>query len=141
MTQRAQRARGVIALLEQNCTVCMICVRECPVWCIHLDSHTEPGEGGGPGGRPRSRHVLDRFAIDYSLCMYCGICVQACPFDALFWSPEHDYASTDALGLLHERDRLASWLPSVPPSTLPSPAPGVAPGQGAGTPEEGTTSS
>ncbi len=24
------RARGVIALLEENCTVCMLCARECP---------------------------------------------------------------------------------------------------------------
>jgi NADH-quinone oxidoreductase subunit I len=29
--------------------------------------------------------VLDRFAIDWSLCMYCGICVEECPYDALEW--------------------------------------------------------
>jgi len=28
------RSRGVIALLEENCTVCMLCARECPDWCI-----------------------------------------------------------------------------------------------------------
>jgi NADH:ubiquinone oxidoreductase subunit 6 (subunit J)/ferredoxin len=67
------RSRGVIALLEENCTVCMLCARECPDWCIHIDSHKEtlPAEGGG---RARQRNVLDRFAIDFSLCMYCGIC-------------------------------------------------------------------
>ncbi|MGW1624535.1 NADH-quinone oxidoreductase subunit I, partial [Streptomyces sp. NPDC002172] len=35
----------------------------------------------------RGAGVLDRFAIDFSLCMYCGICIEVCPFDALFWSP------------------------------------------------------
>ena len=26
------RTRGVIALKEENCTVCMLCSRECPDW-------------------------------------------------------------------------------------------------------------
>ena len=34
-------AAGVIALLEENCTVCMLCARECPDWCIYIDSHKE----------------------------------------------------------------------------------------------------
>jgi NADH-quinone oxidoreductase subunit I len=35
------RTRGVIALIEENCTVCMLCARECPDWCIYIDSHKE----------------------------------------------------------------------------------------------------
>ena len=35
------RSRGVIALLEENCTVCMLCARECPDWCIYIDAHKE----------------------------------------------------------------------------------------------------
>ena len=27
------RARGVIALDPEACTVCMLCARECPDWC------------------------------------------------------------------------------------------------------------
>jgi formate hydrogenlyase subunit 6/NADH:ubiquinone oxidoreductase subunit I len=30
---------------------------------------------------------LDEFSIDFGLCMYCGICVEVCPFDALAWVP------------------------------------------------------
>ena len=51
--------------------------------------------------------MLDRFAIDFSLCMYCGICIEVCPFDALFWSPEFEYAEYDIRDLTHEKDRLA----------------------------------
>jgi NADH-quinone oxidoreductase subunit I len=58
--------------------------------------------------------VLDRFAVDFSLCMYCGICIEVCPFDALFWSPEFDYAGSDPISLLQERPALGAWLPSVP---------------------------
>lgn len=108
------RSRGVIALLEENCTVCMLCARECPDWCIYIDSHKE--EVVVPGAaRPRQRNVLDRFAIDFSLCMYCGICIEACPFDALFWSPEFEYAEYDIRDLMHEKEHLNVWMTTVPP--------------------------
>ena len=108
------RSRGVIALLEENCTVCMLCARECPDWCIYIDSHKETIPAP-PGGRERQRNVLDRFAIDFSLCMYCGICIEACPFDALFWSPEFEYSELDIRDMTHEKDRLAQWMATVPP--------------------------
>jgi NADH-quinone oxidoreductase subunit I len=107
------RSRGVIALLEENCTVCMLCARECPDWCIYIDSHKE--EVTAPGAtRPRQHNMLDRFAIDFSLCMYCGICIEVCPFDALHWSPEFEYAEYDVRDLLHEKGRLGDWMPTVP---------------------------
>ncbi|WP_157577315.1 NADH-quinone oxidoreductase subunit I [Phycicoccus jejuensis] len=109
------RSRGVIALLEENCTSCMLCARECPDWCIFIDSHKETIPAPTPGGRERQRNVLDRFAIDFSLCMYCGICVEVCPFDALHWSPQFEYAETDIRDLLHEKERLGAWMPTVPP--------------------------
>lgn len=113
------RARGVIALVEATCTVCMLCVRECPVWCIHIEAHKDVVPATTPGGRDRSRSVLDRFAIDYAVCMYCSICVDVCPFDALFWSPEYAYAAGDLRGLVHERETLESWAQTVPPPLEP----------------------
>jgi NADH-quinone oxidoreductase subunit I len=109
------RTRGVIALLEENCTACMLCARECPDWCIYIDSHKETIPAETPGGREKSTNVLDRFAIDFSLCMYCGICVEVCPFDALFWSPEFEYAEFDLASLTHEKERLGQWAATVPP--------------------------
>ena len=120
------RTRGVIALDADACTSCMLCVRECPDWCIELDSHKVTVQPEG-GGRPRVVNVLDRFAIDYGTCMWCGICVEVCPFDALFWAPTHKHASTSAQGLVHERDLLGTWLADVPARDDPSPA-GNAPG-------------
>jgi NADH-quinone oxidoreductase subunit I len=107
------RTRGVIALKEENCTVCMLCSRECPDWCIYIDSHKETVEVPG-AARPRQHNVLDRFAIDFSLCMYCGICIDACPFDALYWTPEFEYAEYDIRNLLHEKERLGEWMTTVP---------------------------
>ena len=112
------RSRGVIALKEANCTVCYKCSRECPDWCIYIDAHKETHEPAS-GGKARSAKVLDRFAIDYALCMYCGICVEVCPFDALFWSPEFEYATYDIVELTHEKERLEEWTYTVlPPPEL-----------------------
>src|SRR3954469_1290792 len=120
LPQLPPRSRGVIALVEENCTVCMLCARECPDWCIYIDSHKETLPAV-EGGRERQRNVLDRFAIDFSLCMYCGICIEVCPFDALFWSPQFEYSELDIRDLLHEKERLAGWAKGAPPPPEPDP--------------------
>ena len=64
------RARGVIALHEENCTACMLCARECPDWCIYIEGHKYKAPPRRPGGKPRQKNALDRFDIDFALCMY-----------------------------------------------------------------------
>jgi NADH-quinone oxidoreductase subunit I len=125
------RTRGVIALKQENCTVCWKCSRECPDWCIYIEAHKETHPPAS-GGKARSVKVLDRFAIDFALCMYCGICVEVCPFDALFWSPEFEYSEYSILDLIHEKDKLEEWTYRVlPPPALeigaePPPEPAAA---------------
>ncbi len=108
------RARGVIALHEENCTSCMLCARECPDWCIYIEGHKYKAPPRRPGGKPRKKNALDRFDIDYSLCMYCGICVDVCPFEALFWTPEYDYSALKISNLLHDKNQLGKWMETVP---------------------------
>ena len=108
------RARGVIALHQENCTVCMLCARSCPDWCIYIEGHKEKAPPRRAGGRPRQVNELDRFDIDYALCMYCGICVDVCPFDALFWSPEYEYSEWKIADLLHDKEKLSEWMDTVP---------------------------
>jgi len=116
------RARGVISLDIEACTVCMLCARECPDWCIYIEGHKEQIPPATEGGRVRTRSKLDRFDIDYALCMYCGICVEVCPFDALFWSPEYEYSEHSIAEMLHDKERLTEWLDTVPadPALEPS---------------------
>ena len=109
----APRARGVIALKEENCTVCMLCARQCPDWCIYIEGHKDKAPPRREGGKPRTVQFLDRFDIDYALCMYCGICVEVCPFEALFWSPEFEYGEHRIADLLHDKDRLNEWMGTV----------------------------
>jgi NADH-quinone oxidoreductase subunit I len=91
----APRARGVIALKEENCTVCMLCARQCPDWCIYIEGHKELRPPRREGGRPRSVSILDRF-------------------DALFWSPEYEYSEPSIAELLHDKAKLGEWMETVP---------------------------
>ena len=102
--------------------MCMLCARSCPDWCIYIEGHKQLAPPRRAGGKPRSVSNLDRFDIDYALCMYCGICVEVCPFDALFWSPEYEYSEPHIADLLHDKTSSASgWRPSPrPPSSKPA---------------------
>jgi NADH-quinone oxidoreductase subunit I len=92
-----------IGLVEQDCTACLICVRECPCQCVDIERHTEQVS---EGRRPRTVHVLDAFAIDFALCMFCGICIDVCPTDALRWSATTGLAAQRRDGLVSDRDDL-----------------------------------
>lgn len=106
---------GSIRLIEDRCTSCLICARECPVWCITVTAHreAEPAGRAGPAGpadtpgrRARTRNVLDEFTIDWSLCMFCGICVDDCPYDALEWRADTVAPAGSAGELVADREQL-----------------------------------
>lgn len=120
--QNNAMGHGRIHLIEDKCTSCMICVRECPTWCISIGSHSEvvPDQGVGPSGRhpgrgrERTQNVLDSFDIDWTLCMYCGICIEECPFDALEWGGDHVASGGSREALVHDRHALAPPVGDTP---------------------------
>jgi NADH-quinone oxidoreductase subunit I len=68
-----QRARTNLLWFEERCTGCSTCAQACPDGCILV--HTSPAED-------LSLNV-ERYEIDFRLCMYCGLCVEACPYEAI----------------------------------------------------------
>jgi formate hydrogenlyase subunit 6/NADH:ubiquinone oxidoreductase subunit I len=67
-----ERYRGFLEVDMDICTACKACERDCPINCIAID--LEKNDAGLRG--------MTRFDIDLGKCMYCGICVEACPQDA-----------------------------------------------------------
>jgi NADH-quinone oxidoreductase subunit I len=67
------RARTNLVWFEERCTGCSTCAQACPDGCILVA--TSPGEGGALN--------IDRYEIDFRICMYCALCVEACPYQAI----------------------------------------------------------
>ena len=68
-----------------KCTTCMICVRECPDHVLRIEASARPGGG---------RHI-DRYIYEVGACMMCGLCVAACPYDAIEMSHDYELATRD----------------------------------------------
>jgi NADH-quinone oxidoreductase subunit I len=66
-------ARTNLIWFEERCTGCSTCAQACPDGCILVQ--TSPREDGS--------YNVERYEIDFRLCMYCGLCVEACPYEAI----------------------------------------------------------
>ncbi len=63
---------------EERCTGCATCAKFCPLGIIEIVT--------GTSGRLTEEgevYDIEVFDIDLGRCMYCGICVEVCPYDAL----------------------------------------------------------
>jgi NADH-quinone oxidoreductase subunit I len=67
------RARTNLLWFDERCTGCSTCAQACPDGCILVA--TEP--------RPDGSLDKVRYEIDFRICMYCGLCTEACPYDAI----------------------------------------------------------
>ena len=67
------RARTNLLWFDERCTGCSTCAQACPDGCILVE--TEPNPDG----------TLNkvRYEIDFRICMYCALCVEACPYQAI----------------------------------------------------------
>ncbi len=81
-----------------KCTGCLICEKECPDHIIRIEmSKLEDGT-----------KRIDDYVYEVGGCMMCGLCVAACPFDAIYMSHEYELATSDpamlSRVLLHDVD-------------------------------------
>ena len=63
---------------EERCTGCASCAKYCPLGIIKIVTHP-----GGIDVQEGESYAIDVFDIDIGRCCVCGLCVEACPYDAL----------------------------------------------------------
>ncbi|MGO9064499.1 MAG: 4Fe-4S binding protein [Myxococcaceae bacterium] len=155
---RAERYRASFALLhdgqgDELCIGCLQCERICPSRVIAI-------KFGGKRESPitgKKRGYADDFLLDMSACIFCELCVQVCPTDAIVMTREaeeptytrEDLVLTMAKLYANEKSKPRAWgdatrlmgMQELPKAPKPAPAPASAPAtSGGGTPGTGERS-
>ena len=110
-----ERFRGVHVLQRdenglEKCVACFLCSAACPVSCIYIEA-TENEEKMRMSGGERYASVYN---IDYSRCIFCGYCVEACPTDAITHGHGFEIASFNTSTLVYRKEQLlAPVLPGM----------------------------
>jgi Formate hydrogenlyase subunit 6/NADH:ubiquinone oxidoreductase 23 kD subunit (chain I) len=90
---------------EHRCTACKICEMSCSNGTIQISVKKEVDPETG-----KEKKVLDRYIYDLGSCIYCSLCTQACPQDAIDWSPEFEHAVFTAGKLKKQLNKEGSSL-------------------------------
>lgn len=86
-----------------DCIVCDLCAKICPVNCITIESikSTEGSIGETSDGSKKLLYAA-QFDIDMAKCMYCGLCTIVCPTECIVMTNEYDKTVFDLSNLTYE---------------------------------------
>lgn len=100
----AARFRGnTFVWYEERCTGCATCAKGCPLGIIRIVTHPRSHPDVG------NDYNVDVFDIDTGRCMFCALCVEVCPYDALHMGGEFERASWSREGLVISVDQLRAY--------------------------------
>ncbi len=78
-----------------DCIVCDLCAKICPVNCIDIVPIKSPEEIGKTSDGTTKRIYAATFDIDMAKCCYCGLCTTVCPTECLTMTKTFDYSEYD----------------------------------------------
>jgi NAD(P)H-quinone oxidoreductase subunit I len=110
----SRRIRGnELVWSRTRCTGCATCAKACPQGAIELVTAANPYN---------NKYDVKTYRVDTGYCIQCGLCVEACPFDALFMGYSYERAkyrrgeviqSDDALLETAERPASGYYHPEI----------------------------
>jgi NADH-quinone oxidoreductase subunit I len=96
----ADRGQGLIRIrmtqldpLVYKCTGCGICEKNCPQHCITV-------------AKKEGEKQPETYMVNYGLCMFCRICIDVCPFNALQQTQEHEFIGGSRQDFIRQKEEL-----------------------------------
>ena len=80
------------------CVSCYCCQTACPPRCIEITAEESPD--------PTIEKRPEDFQINMLRCIYCGMCVEACPCDAIYMTHDYEFADQTREQLMFHIDDL-----------------------------------
>jgi formate hydrogenlyase subunit 6/NADH:ubiquinone oxidoreductase subunit I len=130
MRELSPRFRGAVGLLphpetgREKCVGCGLCPQICPMDCITIgvieDDRPEaehfdewhPFEHyylkGLDPTEPRSKQMTYYYEINETRCLYCGLCVEVCPVEAIIMSHHFEMATDNRGETIYDKHKLLS---------------------------------
>ena len=78
-----------------DCIVCDLCAKICPVDCIDIESIKSTEAIGKTSDGTTKRLYAAKFDIDMAKCMYCGLCTVVCPTECIVMTDTYDRSMID----------------------------------------------
>ena len=91
----------------EKCVACFLCSAACPVNCIYIEAEENKDRARISGGE----RYASVYNIDYSRCIFCGYCVEACPTDAITHGHDFELASYNTSTLVMRKDDMLVPFP------------------------------
>lgn len=87
-------ARYQLEVEIDDCIVCDLCAKACPVDCIDIEAIKATEAIGKTSDGSVKRLYAAKFDIDMSKCMYCGLCTVVCPTECITMTNQYDRSTS-----------------------------------------------
>ena len=85
-----------------DCIVCDLCAKICPVDCIDIEAIKATEAIGQTSDGTTKRLYAAKFDIDMAKCMYCGLCTIVCPTECIVMTNQYDRSVFELKDLNYE---------------------------------------
>ncbi|MGJ1432797.1 4Fe-4S binding protein [Sphingobacterium spiritivorum] len=94
-------ARYQLEVEIDDCIVCDLCAKACPVDCIDILAIKSPEAIGKTSDGSVKRLYAEKFDIDMAKCMYCGLCTVVCPTECITMTNQYDRSTSKLTDLIY----------------------------------------